>query len=112
MDETPPEEPTARHRGPNKGGNVQCEIESTVTFPQNEQPSSLRCSPSGLSTQGRTPTKRLIRKGSLGTQLAVTEPSYSTQTPPGDAQNITYVQIGQMNTFLGVGTACKFDSGA
>ena len=31
---------------------------------------------------------------------------------PRDARNVKYVRIGQMNTFLGVGTACKFDSGA
>ena len=33
-------------------------------------------------------------------------------TPPGDAGNVRYVRIGQMNTFLGVGTASKFNSGA
>ena len=34
------------------------------------------------------------------------------KTPPRDAQNVTYVQIGQINTFLGCGAASKFDSGA
>ena len=33
-------------------------------------------------------------------------------TPPGEAQNVKYVRIGQMNTVFGVGTAAKFDSGA
>ena len=40
--------------------------------------------------------------------MNITDPSYYT----GDAKNVKYVRIGQMNTFLGVGTAAKFKSGA
>jgi len=51
--------------------------------------------PSGLST----PTKRLIRNGSLGTWLVITKPSHMSK-------------LDKWTLFLGVGNASKLDSGA
>ena len=44
VDKTPPEAPTAQHRGiqqKQKHTSNRCEIESTCSFSRNEQPSSL-----------------------------------------------------------------------
>ena len=104
MDETTPEAPTARHRkARHRRKSTSVPIRAQILSPKRTTKQLAERSSSGLSTQ----VKRLIRNGSFGTRFA-----HVKHTAPRDAQNVKYVRIGQMNTFLGVGTACKFNSRA
>ena len=111
VDETSPEAHTA---GPNKGRNIpqiDVRLKARVLFPEMNNQSAWRELAKWLKHPSKHSNKTVTKNGSLGTQLAITEPSYSTYTSRRP-QNVKYVRIRQMNTFLGVRTACKFDSGA
>ena len=68
---------------------------------------TVECLLSGLSIA----IKRLIRNGSLGTGRAITN-CHVKHTPPRDDRNVKHVRNIQIDTYLGIGIARKFDSGA
>ena len=108
-----PSHPPHGTAGPNKGGNgrqIDVRLKTRLLFPETNNQAAWRALAKWLKHSSKHSNEMVDKERlpwhAFGNHRIVT----LNIKPPGDAQNVTYVRIGQMNNFLGVGTACKFDA--